>query len=505
MASLPPVNGLYTAIIAAVFHWIFVIYPYNSLGPFAVISLMMGNALLSILEALKLKYPDQIIVLADAEYPWIMYPLLSPLADLMTFSVGIIFFLFFLFNVGKYLDFLLPKNIIAGFTVSAALSVISSQLKELLGIRIPSPTGTFILYKLYKSIFSELDTLNWVALFIGIATIISIIALEKLDYWIVKNRTHIKNKILIIIGRGEQQSFEIEDEITNIQSSMFPKVLTIVVLVSVLSYFLQLPETYKLAIVGAIPKGFPELHVSWRIFSIVPPEIQMDIVTSLIPNLLSIVLVIYCTLKSVQQAFPFDERTIISEETTSTPVPVHNSVTSLLPHFVRSRNDAIENESIESEENLTVVSKYWPPERGEMFSLFVSTIVCSIASGFIVSPSLSRSAILATQTNAATPLGNSFSGVLILLGLIFFSNQISSIPMACLSGVVIVALKGTFLKILNVFDLYKIARNNNDIASWSNLFQWSITFVSVAVFDPCIGIIIAIGANQILQLVLYFK
>jgi MFS superfamily sulfate permease-like transporter len=506
LASMPPVSGLYTAIIAAVFHWIFAIYPYNSLGPFAVVSLMMGNALLSTLEALQLHYPDLITVVSGSDNPWITYPLLFPLAELMTFSVGIIFFLFLVFNLGKYLDPLLPKHIIAGFTVAAALSVITSQLKGLFGIRIPSTTGTFILFKSYTSIFSKLTTINWAALSIGVGTIVSITALEKLDSWIMKNRVCIKYKLLSVIGRGDEESLEIDCEITKVEASMFPKVLVVVVLVTFISYFLQLHENYKLAIVGVIPTGLPEFHIPWRIFSIAPAEIQLEIVTSLLPNLFSIVLVIYCTLKSVQQAFPFDESTISPQESSNYIVPVRNRDTLNLSHVAGPSDGPIDNESsLGSDEHLNVVSKYWSSDKGEMISLFITTIICSMSSGIVVSPSLSRSAILATQTSAATPLGNSFSGVMILLGLIFLSNQIAGIPIACLSGIVIVALKNTFLKILDVLDLYQIAKTKNDIASWRNLFQWSITFVSVVIFDPSIGLIIAIGTNQILRLVLYLK
>jgi MFS superfamily sulfate permease-like transporter len=477
LAGLPPETGLYTTIIPSIIQAFFSSYPFNPLGPSAVFCLMVGNSLLTCLGALEEVYPEIRADFNSAD-PWVQYPAIFDLNSLLTFSVGIILAIVTLFNFGRFFDPLIPKNLIAGFTVAAALSVVVSQLKGLFGIKLPTITGTFTIYKSIYAIIDSRATFNLASFMVGMGTIFLIQLQERIEQYIQKNAHWIKHRISYMFGRENDEMLDIDT--TKKKEGAFPKVLASVSIVTCIAYFADLKKTFGVSVIGNIESGLPKLQYPWSIFTKIPSKFHWTVISTLVPNFLAIILVTYCTLKSILQAFPYIENSEVSN-------PSNENIT--LPENI---NDTL----------IARTSSEISIERGEMTTLSISAIACSVFSGFIPATSLSRSAILATQTSASSPLGNTFSGLIIICAVAFLTKIIAQIPRACLSGVVIYALKSTVQKIVVGYEVLKRSIRSKRRDEFEAAFQWIVTFVSVLIFDPSIGLITAILLNLLLKLFL---
>jgi MFS superfamily sulfate permease-like transporter len=473
LAGLPTASGLYTTIIPTIFQAFLSTYPYNSFGPAAITALMIGNALLGCVRSIEALYPE-IKVQTESLNPLDQYPAIFELNSLLTFAAGIVMSLITLFDLGRFFDPLIPDELIAGFTAGGSISVIVSQLKGLFGIKLPSRTGTFTIYYTIKGIIKSLDQANLASFFVGIGTILLIELLGIVEKYVLKNGKYIKRKFSKLIGK-EVDNHSVEVEITKQPKSAFPKVLIAIFVITSITYFGNLMESRNVVIIGFIESGFPKIYYPWKIFRQIPLEILLPTLSLRVPNFFAIILVSYCTLKSVLQNFSYSK------------IDDLDSVHSL--HKESNSSLQIGPSNME----------YALVEKGELVTFSVSSIACAFFAGFIPSPSLLRSAILATQTSASSPLANTFSGLIIICAMAFFTKLIALIPLACLSGVIIVALFGTVKKVSNGYLLFQKALERRKYNEFKAAFRWIVTFVFVLVFDPSIGMIIAILSNFFLD------
>jgi MFS superfamily sulfate permease-like transporter len=193
LACLPAEKGLYSTAWSGIVHLIFGISPFMSLGPFAVVALMTGNAVMSLSQLLDGEKFETLDLDEISDEPWIAYPNSIPISEFLTFMIGILLLLIFLLNLGKYLDRLLPFNLIRGFTSAASIAIVCSQLKGLFGVSIAPVTGSYIIGKTLYGIIKAFDKMNWISLMIGLGTILFIILFEKLDDllrsdWLISNQ-----------------------------------------------------------------------------------------------------------------------------------------------------------------------------------------------------------------------------------------------------------------------------------------------------------------------------
>jgi MFS superfamily sulfate permease-like transporter len=180
IACLPPESGLYSVIISGIVHLVFGMSPFESLGPFAVTSLITGGALLTV--AVDLNQDRHIMdILPDRIDPWIEYPIIIPLSELFTLMISITLLLIFFTNAGKVLSKFLTKELIAGFTSAAAISIMISQLKQLFGIAIPTVKGSFVNFKTLYYLSTRFEEINLISLFMGLFTILIILLCEFIE------------------------------------------------------------------------------------------------------------------------------------------------------------------------------------------------------------------------------------------------------------------------------------------------------------------------------------
>ncbi len=156
IAGLPPVYGLYAAMVPQLVYAIFGTSRQLAVGPVAMDSLLVAAALTTIAQV-------------GSDY-------YIALALLLAFMMGLVQLLLGLMRMGFLVNFL-SKPVISGFTSAAALIIGLNQLKHLLGVDIARNNNIFII--LYEAV-QQLPALNFIPLIIGLAGIIILKYIKKL-------------------------------------------------------------------------------------------------------------------------------------------------------------------------------------------------------------------------------------------------------------------------------------------------------------------------------------
>lgn len=212
IAGLPPIYGLYTAMIPQLVYAIFGTSRQLAVGPVAMDSLIVASGVGA-------------IAAIGSEY-------FIFLAILLAFLMGVIQLLFGIFRLGFLVNFL-SKPVISGFTSAAALIIGLNQLKYLFGVSIPRSNQLQII--VYEA-FQQLQNINWPTFLIGATGIVLIVFLKK--------------------------------KYQKIPGSLVAAVFGILV---VKIFHL---EQYGVSIVGEIPQGLPSFKIpqfSWEIIQELAP------------------------------------------------------------------------------------------------------------------------------------------------------------------------------------------------------------------------------------------
>ena len=196
IAGLPPIYGLYTAMIPQLVYAIFGTSRQLSVGPVALDSLIVASGIATLAEI-------------GSEH-------FIELAILLAFTIGALQIIFGKLKFGFLVNFI-SRPVISGFTSAAALIIGFNQLKNLLGVSAIHRNNK-IQYLLYDT-FNNLKEVDFITLTIGIIAIVLLILLKR-----------ISNKI--------------------------PGALLVVILGIISVVWLKL-DKYGVQIVGEIPKGLP--------------------------------------------------------------------------------------------------------------------------------------------------------------------------------------------------------------------------------------------------------
>ncbi len=205
IAGLPPVYGLYASLLPVLVYVFLGTSRQVAIGPVALDSLLVAVGL------------GTLAISNITDY--------IAMAIFLTFLVGTIQFLLGVFRMGFLVNFL-SRPVISGFTSAAALIIIFSQLKHLLGIEMDS-SGP--IHHILLNTFHKISETNPYDLSMGILGILILLALKKWD-------------------------------------KRIPNILLIVVLSILGVYFFGL-ESSGIQIVGQIPEGLPAFGVpefSWN-------------------------------------------------------------------------------------------------------------------------------------------------------------------------------------------------------------------------------------------------
>lgn len=231
IAGLPPVFGLYAALIPQVIYGILGTSRQLSVGPVAMDSLLVASGL----GALSLSGIDEYV----------------SMAIFLALFMGAIQFVLGMIRMGFLVNFL-SKPVISGFTSAAALIIGLSQLKHLLGTQIERSNQVHILL---LNALKTIDQTNLIALGLGIAAIVLIKALKKLN-------------------------------------KRIPGALIVTVLGIVITYLFRLDQL-GLSIVQEVPSGLPSFGV---------PSVGQDRISELFPIAMTLALIAFMEAISVAKA-----------------------------------------------------------------------------------------------------------------------------------------------------------------------------------------------------------
>lgn len=199
IAGLPPIYGLYTAMIPQLVYAIFGTSRQLAVGPVAMDSLIVASGVAALAEIGSDKFIEFAILLA--------------------LFMGVLQVLFGIFKLGFLVNFL-SKPVISGFTSAAALIIGLNQLKHILGVNLGKSNR---LQDIVVDAVSHLQETNLITLVIGLTSIIMLILFKK----------YLKK---------------------------IPAALVVVIFGILVVKFLGLEEK-GVSIVGVIPEGLPDFRI----------------------------------------------------------------------------------------------------------------------------------------------------------------------------------------------------------------------------------------------------
>lgn len=169
LAGLPAVYGLYASLVPLFLYIIFGTSRYVTIGPAALISLLILTGL------------NHLNITDPSEYLNAVF-VIALLAGAIQLLMGA-------FRLGYIINFI-SQPVLKGFILGAAFTIILSQVKHLMGVDINSG-GTL---NTFTQLFDMLPDINIYTLLIGVSTVLLLLLMKKLDNRIPSQ--------LIVVGIG---------------------------------------------------------------------------------------------------------------------------------------------------------------------------------------------------------------------------------------------------------------------------------------------------------------
>uniref|UniRef100_A0A182M3G9 STAS domain-containing protein n=1 Tax=Anopheles culicifacies TaxID=139723 RepID=A0A182M3G9_9DIPT len=213
LANVPPIVGIYMAFFPVLVYFLFGTSRHNSMGTFAVVSIMVGKTVLAYTGTSEPGEPPRTAL---------------EVATAVCFVVGVMQLIMCICRLGV-ISFLLSDTLVSGFTTGAAIHVVTSQIKDLLGLTLPSVGSMFEIIKTYIEIFKQIVNVNWAAIIISAITIIVLV---------------VNNEIL-------------KPKVAKRSVIPIPIELIAVIAGTLLSRYLHFEEKYTIKTIGTIPTGLP--------------------------------------------------------------------------------------------------------------------------------------------------------------------------------------------------------------------------------------------------------
>ncbi|XP_053688571.1 sodium-independent sulfate anion transporter [Sabethes cyaneus] len=342
----------------------------------------------------------------------------------LCFLTGIIELVMGLFGLGFLVDFV-SGPVSSGFTSAVALIIVTSQIKDVLGIT--AKGSTFL--EIWQSIFSDIHNIKAWDTVLGI-TCIAVLLIMRIVAGLkvgpeadeMKSKKHkIINKFMWLIGTSRNA--------------------ILVIVCGAIGYVFQSSAATPFKLIGDIPPGMPSFEV--------PPF-------SLNGN----------------------QTSSGREETFSEVVSSLGSGLIVVPLIALMENIAI----------CKAFSNGKPVDATqELIAIGVANIANSFVQGFPGTGSLSRSAVN-NASGVRTPLGNIYTGALVVLSLLFFTPYFSYIPKATLAAIIIAAVV-FMVEVKVVKPMWRTKK--------SDLIPGLGTFIACLALPLEIGILLGVGLNVV--------
>ncbi|KAM9198054.1 anion exchange transporter [Dugong dugon] len=225
LSSVHPVFGLYGSLFPAIIYAIFGMGRHVATGTFALTSLISANAVERLVpqssQNLTTQSNNSVLGLSEFEVQRIS------VAAAVSFLGGVIQLAMFVLQLGCA-TFLLSEPVISAMTTGAATHVVTSQVKYLLGMKMPYISGPLGFFYIYAYVFENIKSVRLEALLLSSLSIVVLVLVKELN-------EQFKRKIKVVL----------------------PVDLVLIVAASFACYCTNMEHTYGLAVVGHIPKGIP--------------------------------------------------------------------------------------------------------------------------------------------------------------------------------------------------------------------------------------------------------
>ncbi|XP_041360204.1 sulfate transporter-like [Gigantopelta aegis] len=432
LSTLPPIVGLYISLFAPLTYFFFGTSRQSSLGCIAVLSLMMASILdkydENVKETMILSQNVSVVTMTTAvptavlmsastgsEYniignlttvSGVLSEDTSPemtaeavakrveLAGAVTLVAGLITMIMGKCGFGFVITYM-SNALITSFTVGVSIHVISSQLKNVFGLKLPRHTGIGKIVLTWYDMFANISKSNPATVIIC-STCILIMYLVKTQ---VNQRFKSKMRIPV------------------------PIELIIVIAGTLASHYGYFQTNYDVPVVGNIPVGVP-----------VPRLPNVLLAKDYIAEGMIIAIVAYAQTVSMAKTFGIK----------------HN---------------------------------YKVDSNQEMFAIGSACLVCSIFSGFFTAASVSRS-IVQDGAGGRTQVTSLIACSVVLLVIMVIGPYLHALPLCVLASIIIVNLRGMFMKLFTLRELWRKSRYDCTV--------WILTFLACVLLDTDIGLLIGV-------------
>ncbi|XP_062977613.1 sulfate transporter-like [Elgaria multicarinata webbii] len=230
LASQDPIYGLYTNFFCAVIYFALATSHHNCVGSFGVLCLMIGESVNRQLKLAGYESDTGIDLLANATLNGTVtcdkgcYAI--TVATALTFLVGLYQILLAVLQLG-FLSIYLSEPLLSGFVTGSSLTILTSQMNLLLGLKIPRHDGVGSLILTWVDIFRYIGKTNICDLVTSLVSLVLIVPVKEIN-------NYYKDKM----------------------KAPFPVELLVVIAATLVSHFCNFNARYKSKICGNIPTGF---------------------------------------------------------------------------------------------------------------------------------------------------------------------------------------------------------------------------------------------------------
>ncbi|XP_073507451.1 sulfate transporter-like [Phyllobates terribilis] len=246
LASQDPIYGLYTNFFCCIIYFLMASSRHNCVGTFGVLCLMVGQSVNKQLRAAGFPEEGDIILnstIADNGTVCGRGCYAIKVATALTFMAGVYQILLGLFHLG-FISMYLSEPLLSGFVTGSSLTIVTSQMKYLLGLKIPRRDGAGSLIMTWIDVFSNLPTTNICDLLTSTVSIAVMLPIKFLN-------DKFKSKLKVPV----------------------PVELFVIIVATLVSYYFNFNVKYKSSICGTIPTGFmPPRAPHWELI----PRIATD-------------------------------------------------------------------------------------------------------------------------------------------------------------------------------------------------------------------------------------
>ncbi|KAK2832302.1 hypothetical protein Q7C36_015764 [Tachysurus vachellii] len=174
LAALPPGYGLYSAFFPVLIYFFLGTSRHLSVGPFPVLSLMVG----SVVQTLVPEDSDPANITGFEGLTMEQQRVI--VASSLTFLMGIFQLAMGILQIG-FIVIYLSDTLVSGFTTAAAVHILVSQLKFVLGLNVPGKSGAFNIFFTLEKVFTQLYLTNVADLLTSIIIMVVVYIVKELN------------------------------------------------------------------------------------------------------------------------------------------------------------------------------------------------------------------------------------------------------------------------------------------------------------------------------------